>query len=95
MNTSIGTAEIGQVLVQTTVNRGFTPEEIAERALAKMLYVGENSHPTIHAQALAFKEQLRHVLVHYLREAQMSERTNIAVTLRNQGHADVAASLFN
>lgn len=83
-------ALLGGVKVHTTSNRGFTPEEITERALDKIIYIGEQSHPAIRDQAQAFKEAIRGVLVFYLREAQKSERTTIVAMLRKNGFGDVA-----
>jgi hypothetical protein len=85
-----GLGEIGTVKVFTTVDRGFTPEEIAERALDKIIYVGERSHPLLLEQARAFKDQLRTVLVHYLKEAQDNERLTITAKLRASGHHNIA-----
>ena len=79
----------GNVLVQTTSGRGFTPEEIAERALDKIIYVGSNSHPAIKEQAEAFRENIRKVLVQYLKEAVQSDRTTIANRLREAGHPEL------
>jgi hypothetical protein len=81
---------LGGVQVHTTDNRGFTPEEIAERALDRIIYIGEQSHPAIRDQAQAFKDHIRGVLVFYLREAQNSERTNIIAGLMSQGFEDMA-----
>jgi hypothetical protein len=81
---------LGGVKVYTTVERGFTPEEIADRALDKIIYVGEQSHPVIREQAQVFKDSIRAVLVFYLREAQQSERTNIIASLTKQGFEDMA-----
>lgn len=83
-------ALLGGVKVYTTTDRGFTPEEIAERALDKIIYVGEQSHPVIRDQAQAFKDSIRSVLVFYLREAQQSERTSIVAGLAKQGFEDMA-----
>ena len=44
---NISTGEVGDVMVMTTEGRGFTPEEIAERALDKIIYVGSNAHPLL------------------------------------------------
>lgn len=79
----------GNVLVQTTSGRGFTPEEIAERALDKIIYVGKDANPLIRDQAEAFRENIRHVLVHYLKEAVQSDRTTIANRLREAGHPEL------
>ena len=37
----------GNVTVFSTTGRGFTPEELAEQALEKIVYVGSKSHPVI------------------------------------------------
>jgi hypothetical protein len=66
----------GGVTVLTTEGRGFTPEEIAERALDRIIYVGSQTHPAIRDQAEAFKENIRTVLVHYMREAVRSQSCN-------------------
>ena len=85
-----GGMQIGPVNVFTTQNRGFTAEEIADRALDKIIYVGEQSHPAIIQQAQAYKEHIRLVLIKYLKEAQQSERTTICAKLATQGHVDLA-----
>jgi hypothetical protein len=79
----------GSVVVMTTNNRGFSPEEIAERALDKIIYVGSNSHPAIRDQAEAFRENIRGVLVHYLNEAISSNKTTIAARFREAGHFEL------
>ena len=79
----------GQVTVLTTNNRGFMPEEIAERALDKIIYVGGNSHPAIRDQAEAFRENIRKILVFYMKEAIQSDRTTIAARLREAGHPEL------
>jgi hypothetical protein len=79
----------GQVSVLTTNNRGFMPEEIAERALDKIIYVGGNSHPAIRDQAEVFRENIRKILVFYMKEAINSDRTTIAARLREAGHPEL------
>lgn len=79
----------GSVVVLTTTNRGFTPEEIAERALDKIIYVGQQSHPAIRDQAEAFRENIRQILVFYMEEAIKSDRTSIAARLREAGHPEL------
>lgn len=76
-------------MVHTTNNRGFTPEEIAERALDKIISVGSQSHPAIRDQAEAFRNQIREVLVFYMKEAVKSDRTTMAVKLRDAGHPEL------
>lgn len=79
----------GGVEVLTTKNRGFTPEEIAERALDKIIYVGGQTHPYIRDQAEAFREQIRQTLVFYMNEAIKSDRTTVANRLREAGHPEL------
>jgi hypothetical protein len=85
-----GGMQIGPVNVYTTTNRGFTPEEIAERALDKIIYVGDQSHPAILDQAKAYKEHIRLVLIKYLKEAQESKQTTICAQLSQLGRSDLA-----
>jgi hypothetical protein len=79
----------GSVVVMTTKDRGFTPEEVAERALDKIIYVGGNCHPAIRDQAEAFRENIRQILVFYMNEAIKSDRTTIAAILREAGHPEL------
>lgn len=72
----------GDVMIMTTEGRGFTPEEIAERALDKIIHVGSNTHPAIRDQAEAFRDAIRQVLVYYMHEAVRSHN----VTLVNKFH---------
>ena len=84
---------VGNVMVMTTQHRGFTPEEIAERALERIIHVGSNTHPAIRDQAEAFKDSIRQVLVYYMHEVVKSHN----VTLRNKfdqaGHREMSAIL--
>jgi hypothetical protein len=83
----------GSVVVMTTNNRGFTPEEVAERALDKIIYVGGNSHEYIREQAEAFRENIRQILIFYMNEAIKSDRTTIAARLREAGHPELVKLL--
>lgn len=84
-----GGFSFGDVSVMTTQNRGFTPEEIAERALDKIIAVGDSSHPLIRDQAHAFREHIRGVLVYYMREAVKSDRTTQMFKLQEAGHPEL------
>jgi hypothetical protein len=75
--------------VHTTSHRGHTPEEIAEFALAKIMYVSKDANPLIRDQAEAFKGYIRDVLVKYLKQAVKSDRTTLANKLREAGHSDL------
>lgn len=86
-------AETGILEVMTTNNRGFTPEELASGALDRILYVGENTHPVIKEQAIAFREQIRNILVHYMHQAIKSDRTTLANTFKTSGHPELVKLL--
>jgi hypothetical protein len=79
-----------KVEVQTTNNRGWTPEELADRALDKLLHVSKDADEQVRAQALVFKEQIRQVLVFYMKEAIRSDRTTICAELEKQGQNELA-----
>ena len=80
----------GIVEVQTTQHRGFTPEEVAERCLDKLLSVSDTAPPAIRDQAIAYKNHLRAVLVFYMKEAVQSDRTTVNNALLDAGHNDLA-----
>lgn len=86
---NLGTGDIGSVMVMTTEGRGFTPEEVAERALDKIIYVGSHTHPAIREQAEAFKESIRQVLVHYMHEAVRSHNVTLVNKFKQAGHPEL------
>jgi hypothetical protein len=84
-----------QVGVQTSNNRGFTPEEIASRCADKIVSFSDTSHPAIRAQAKAFKDQIEKVLAFYMREAVKSDRTTVYNALMDAGHPELAKMIRN
>lgn len=88
-------ALLGDVTVMHVSGRGFSPEEVAEMALEKIVYVGGNSHPAIRDQAEAFKNQIREVLVRYMKQAVASHNTTIANRLTQAGHPELIKLLEN
>ena len=90
MNFEWVTLSPGIVEVQTTQHRGFTPEEVADRCLTKLLSVSDTAPPTIRDQAIAYKEHMRAVLVFYMKEAVQSDRTTVNNALLDAGHKDLA-----
>jgi hypothetical protein len=80
---------VGNVMIQTTQGRGFTPEEIADRALDKIIYVGSQTHPAIREQAEAFRENIRQVLVHYMHEAVRSHNVTLVAKFKKAGHPEL------
>jgi hypothetical protein len=90
---NVGQAGVGVFRVETASNRGWTPEELADRALDRIIYVGGNSHPVIREQAEAFRKNIHAVLVHYLHEAVKSDRTTLAAKFRDAGHPELVQLL--
>lgn len=89
MNNQVA-ALLGGVKIHTVSGRGSNAEELADLAVDKIIYVGKDSDPVIVGQAMAFKDKIRAVLVHYLDAAKKSERDTICTRLRMQGQDDVA-----
>lgn len=86
---NLATGSVGSVMVMATEGRGSTPEEIAERALDKIIYVGSNTHPVIRDQAEAFKDSIRAVLVHYMHEAVRSHNVTLVNKFKQAGHPEL------
>jgi len=84
-----GLSDVGDVMVMATEGRGFTPEEIAERALDKIIYVGSHTHPAIRDQAEAFKDNIRQVLVQYMHEAVRSHNVTLVNKFKQAGHPEL------
>ena len=82
--------EPGICEVHTTEFRGFTPEEIAGRAVGKIVSVAEGADPVVREQAEAFKSRIFHVIATACRDAIRSDRTTLFNLLTNQGHEDMA-----
>jgi len=79
-----------KVDVLTTENRGFTPEEVAERCANKIISISDTADPVIRDQARAFKKHLVKVITFYMREAIRSDRTTVYNALCDAGNKDLA-----
>lgn len=86
---NLASGNVGDVMVMATEGRGFTPEEIAERALDKIIYVGSHTHPAIRDQAEAFKDSIRQVLVYYMHEAVRSHNVTLVNKFKQAGHPEL------
>jgi hypothetical protein len=89
MITASAPVHVGSVFVETTQSRGWTAEELAARAADKIIYVGDQSHPAVQAQARAFKDSVKQVVAFYLKEAVEQDRATTALRLREAGHPDL------
>jgi hypothetical protein len=83
-------SNIGQVGVQTTQNRGFTPEEMAADCASRIISISSTADPVLRQQAEAFKEAVLQQISYYMKEAIKSDRTTLIAELENQGQQEMA-----
>ena len=81
------------VTVHTTDGRGFTPDEVAERCVEKLISVSDTAHPAIRDQARAFQKHMEKVVAYYMREAIRSDRTTVYNALNDAGHPELADAI--
>jgi hypothetical protein len=86
---------VGSVEVRTTNNRGFTPEEVAERCTDKLLHISEQAPPAIRDQAVAYKQQMTDVIASYMKQAIQSDRTTVYNAIKDAGHPNLADYIRN
>ena len=78
------------VLVNTTDGRGFTPEELSEQCVQKLISVSDTAPPAIRDQARAFSKHIETLVAYYMRQAIRSDRTTVYNALNDAGHPDLA-----
>ena len=81
------------VQVQTTEGRGFTPEEVAERCVDRLISISDSADPALRDQAHAYKKQAHRLIAFYMREAIRSDRTTIYNALMDAGHPQLAEAI--
>jgi len=81
---------IGDVTVQTTNNKGLSPEYWTERIINRLISISDNADPMVKAQAEAFKDNMTQVVLLYMKQAIASDRATVAGLLQKQGHKDMA-----
>jgi|TARA_R110000765_G_scaffold252762_1_gene354047 hypothetical protein len=81
---------VGSVEVRTTNNRGFTPEEVAELCVDRLMIVSNDAPPAIKDQALAHKERMKAVIAVYMKQAIQSDRTTVYNAINDAGHKKLA-----
>jgi hypothetical protein len=78
------------VLVNTTKGRGFTPEELSEQCVQKLISVSDMAPPAIRDQARAFSKHIETLVAYYMRQAIRSDRTGVYNALNDAGHPELA-----
>ncbi|MAT87304.1 MAG: hypothetical protein CL532_01970 [Aestuariivita sp.] len=88
-----GGAKIGIATASMVSGRGFTPEELAVHAVNEVISIGNSSHPVIQAQAEAFREDIKNVMLNYLRQAVASHNTTLTNRFTDAGHPELVKLL--
>jgi len=81
---------VGSVMVTTTVDRGMNAEEWAEAAVRRIVSVSMDSPMPIREQALAFRENVKNILIDYFKKVARSERTTVRAILEKEGYFELA-----
>ena len=93
MFSASGGALLGNVKAMGVSGRGFTPEELADNAVDRIISISATADPVIRQQAEAFREHIRSVLVSYGRQCVRSNHTTITNRLRDAGHPELTKLL--
>ena len=78
------------VQIQTTNNRGQTPEEVAENCVRRIISVSDNVDPVLRDQARAYAKDIERVVAYYMKEAINSDRTTVYNAIMDAGHPKLA-----
>ncbi len=90
----VGISTAGEVKVATTEYRGFSPEELAERATERIVTIAPTvEDPVVREQAEAFRSRIYHIILGMLQQAVVSDRTTLYNEFMKQGHNDMAEIL--
>ena len=93
MLSASGGALLGQITAMGVSGRGFTPEELADNALDRIISISSTADPVIRQQAEAFRQHIRAVLVSYGNQCVKSNHTTIANRLRDAGYSELTQLL--
>jgi hypothetical protein len=93
MLSNSGAVSLGSFTVQSTSGRGFTAEELAARAVEKIVSISDKADPIVQAQAHAFKARVEAVILFYLKQAIASEHTTLYNRFVAAGHPELAVLL--
>ena len=93
MWTGASAVSVGKAVVMSTSGRGFTPEELAQLAVDKIVSVSNTADPLVQAQAHAFKDKVHAVVLHYMKQAVMSEHTTLLNKFIAAGHPELSVFL--
>jgi hypothetical protein len=81
------------VKVRTANNRGYSVEAIAEMCADKVITVSDTAPDVIRAQAEAFKTEILHTVLQYIKMAVKEDRAAMCVKIQEAGFPDLAEQL--
>ena len=79
--------------VTTTSHTGLDVDYWADRCVQKIVVLSDEANPRIAQQAREYREGLRSLITHYMKNAIKSDRTTMYNQFTNQGHQDMAEIL--
>tara|TARA_R110002012_G_scaffold98096_2_gene235315 strand:- start:6 stop:296 length:291 start_codon:yes stop_codon:yes gene_type:complete len=82
--------EVGSLGVTTTDNRGLSVNEVSEMAVNKIISVSDTAPAPIRAQAHAFRDACKKIVMYYMQEAIKNHICTVCNKLEQQGHTDLA-----
>jgi 5,10-methylenetetrahydrofolate reductase len=82
--------EVGSLGVTTTDNRGLSVNEVSEMAVNKIISVSDTAPAPIRAQAHAFRDACKNIVMYYMQEAIKNHMCTIGNQLEQQGQKDLA-----
>jgi len=77
-----------------TPPREMTTEEWAQLAVERMISVSNEAPAPIREQALAYRDNIHALILHYMRQAIFSDRATLSHRMRDSGHPDIAALII-
>jgi|TARA_R110002020_G_scaffold241091_3_gene454190 hypothetical protein len=81
---------VGDVVVKTTDAGGFTPDQVAEMAVEKIIHVSDGTVAPLRDQAHAFRNHIENILRYYMKFAIEQDRATVCAELRKAGYDDLA-----
>jgi|ETNvirnome_2_130_1030620.scaffolds.fasta_scaffold07914_3 hypothetical protein len=90
-DTSQAFAGVGVVGVRISKGLSFSPDEVADEALKKIIRVADTCPPAIKEQVLAFRASIHVALVGACKESAACERDRIVYGLEQAGLVDAVA----
>lgn len=79
-----GAASAGEILAFTTRNGGHPPEFWTERCMEKLISISPKAPEPLRQQCLAYREDMKAVVLHYMRQAVQSDRATHEHQLREK-----------